>query len=262
MLVDAATLRFRVLRTRQRGHLLTLCRGIVITVILSLLVTGFFTMHSGINDCRDGYEYDWCYEESSMNVNGDLAVYLPEGSNVKELIEVVENDWTTNVMVIYVESEDYNVTTVKILDQIDAIENKLNPARNDAGAEDDIIYVLSISTVIKEVNSSAVRVAKAFFSGLAEASGNEELSDQMNETIDEQEHLEALHKLQKKIYDDQPYVFLYSTKKKIAIHRRFQQNNETDNQFRKRNMLIERPSVILNSLKLNPNYKDITPTIE
>ena len=159
----------------------------VITVILSLLVTGFFTMHSGINDCRDGYEYDWCYEESSMNVNGDLAVYLPEGSNVKELIEVVENDWTTNVMVIYVESEDYNVTTVKILDQIDAIENKLNPARNDAGAEDDIIYVLSISTVIKEVNSSAVRVAKAFFSGLAEASGNEELSDQMNETIDEQQ---------------------------------------------------------------------------
>jgi len=31
----AATLRFRVLQTRQRGHLLTLCRGIVITVILS-----------------------------------------------------------------------------------------------------------------------------------------------------------------------------------------------------------------------------------
>ena len=159
----------------------------VVTVICSLLITGFFTLHSGINDCRDGYEYDWCYEESSMNVNGDLAVYLPEGSAVSELIEEVENDWTTNVMVIYVESEDYNVTTVRILDQIDAIENKLNPTRNDAGEQDDVIYVLSISTVIKEVNSSAVRVTKAFFSGLAEATGNEELSDQMNETIDNQQ---------------------------------------------------------------------------
>ena len=40
------------------------------------------------------------------------------------------------------------------------------------------------------------------------------------------------------------------------------QNNETNNQFRKRTMLIEKPSVILNSLRLNSNYKDIKPTIE
>ena len=99
------------------------------------------------------------------------------------------------------------------------------------------------------------------FCGFGDAE-SDELIRQANETIDEQEHLEALHKLQKKIYDDQPYVFLYSTKKKIAIHRRFQQNKETDDQFRDRNMLIERPSVILNSLKLNPDYKDKTPTIE
>ena len=99
------------------------------------------------------------------------------------------------------------------------------------------------------------------FCGFGDAE-SDELIRQANETIDEQEHLEALHKLQKKIYDNQPYVFLYRTQNKIAIHRRFQQNNETDDQFRKRSMLIEKPSVILNNLKVNLDYKVITPTIE
>ncbi len=99
------------------------------------------------------------------------------------------------------------------------------------------------------------------FCGFGDAE-SDELIRQANETIDEQEHIEALHKLQKKIYEEQPYVFLWSPLKKIAIHRRFQQNGESDDQFRKRAMLIEKPSVILNSLKLNLNYKDITPTTE
>ena len=51
----------------------------------------------------------------------------------------------------------------------------------------------------------------------------------------------ALWKLQARIYNDQPYVFLYSTKNKIAIHKRF------DN----RNTYFERPGLMLNNLKLN-----------
>ena len=162
----------------------------VVTVVLCLVVTGFFTMHSGVLDCREGFDNpDLCGEESALNVNGDLEVYLPQGSEVSAWISVVEEDWTTNVMVIYVESEDTNVTTVNILNEIDAVERELNSARNDRGVNDNIIYVLSISTVIKEVNSSAGRVAKAFFSGIAEATGNEGLSDQFNDTIDEQEDI-------------------------------------------------------------------------
>jgi len=159
------------------------------TVVLCLLVTGFFTMHSGVLDCREGFEYDFCNEESALNVNGDLAVYLPEGSPITTQIAEVEKDWTTNVMVIYVESEDKNVTTVEILNEIDSVERELNYVRDDSGINDNIIYVLSISTVIKEVNSSAGRVAKATFTALAEATGNDELSEQFNETIDDQENI-------------------------------------------------------------------------
>ena len=83
-----------------------------------------------------------------MNVNGDLEVYLPDGSQVSVLIDEVEEDWTTNVMIIYVESEAVNVTTIPILKQIDAMESAMNSNRNDGGEFDDIIYVLSISAVI------------------------------------------------------------------------------------------------------------------
>ena len=35
-------------------------------------------------------------DNAALNVNGDLEVYLPEGSEVGELIELVEEDWSTN----------------------------------------------------------------------------------------------------------------------------------------------------------------------
>ena len=173
----------------------------VMAVLVSLAFTVSLLPHSGVLDCRDGFDNpSYCKEEPALNVNGDLEVYLPTDSDplsVKNLIAQVENDWTTNVMVIYVESYDYNVTCVEcgsngqinILEQIDNVEQAINYARNDKGVEDDVEYILSISTVIKEVNSSGGRVVKAFFSGLAEATGNQQLSDEINETIDSQNDL-------------------------------------------------------------------------
>ena len=160
-----------------------------LTVIICLLITGFFTVHSGVNDCRDEYQPSWCSEEGALNVNGEMEVYLPESTDPlssKNLLQEVGENWTTNIMVVYVESEDYNVTDTRILKEIDLIEKSVNNIRNDGGDEDSIVYVLSISTVIKEVNSSAGRVVKAFFNGVADATGNEDFSDSINETIDEQ----------------------------------------------------------------------------
>ena len=174
-------------RMRDASATSILTMAPVIAIILSLGFTILMLPHSGVNDCRDKYEFDWCSEEPALNVNGDLEVYLPTDDNpesVKALIAEVERDWTTNVMVIYVESEDLNITHLTILDQIDKVERDLNWAMNDGGVEDNVIYVLSISTVIKEVNSSGGRVIKAFVSGLA---GSFDIdSDEINETIDAQ----------------------------------------------------------------------------
>ncbi len=177
----------RKFRGATTTNLLTMFPAL--TVILCLLITGFFTTHSGVNDCRTGYEPSWCSEEGALNVNGEMDVYLPESTDPtssKNLLEEVGENWTTNIMIVYVESEDYNITQKLILDELDQIERSINSNRNDRGEDDSIVYVLSISTVIKEVNSSAGRLAKAFFNGVADATGNEDLSDSANDTIDSQ----------------------------------------------------------------------------
>ncbi|MEK9909550.1 MAG: MMPL family transporter [Candidatus Thalassarchaeaceae archaeon] len=183
----------------------------VITVIFCLLVTAFFSWESGLVDCRksltnpDGF----CPIEgkSSMNVNGDLEVYLPQGSEVSALLTQVESveGWTTNVMVIYVESEivyienadgtreavdgsGRNITEVSTLEEIEKLENLLNPGQNDKG-EDNVIYVLSISSVIKEVNSSAGRVATSFASAVSEAVDDPTISDFVNQSIEDNQDL-------------------------------------------------------------------------
>jgi ABC-type transport system substrate-binding protein len=65
-----------------------------------------------------------------------------------------------------------------------------------------------------------------------------------NTSLNPEKHLAAIKALQAKIYDEQPYVFMYSINRKIAIHKRF------DNA----NMYNERPGVILGNLSLKPEY--------
>ena len=77
------------------------------------------------------------------------------------------------------------------------------------------------------------------FCGFGDAESNA-LIEETNLTLDPDVHRNALLKLQAKIYIDQPYVFLYSTKRKFAIHKRFEN----------RGMYYERPGVLLNNLKL------------
>jgi len=85
------------------------------------------------------------------------------------------------------------------------------------------------------------------FCGFGDAE-SDALIEEANTSLDFEKHKNALWKLQAKIYNEQPYVFLYSTKNKIAIH----------NRFENRGMYTERPGVILNNLRLN--QKNLTPT--
>ncbi|MGB0612229.1 MAG: MMPL family transporter, partial [Poseidonia sp.] len=96
----------------------------------------------------------------------DMEVYLPDGSQVAELISKVEQDWSTNVMVVYIESSKQNITQQRILQEISYVENILNPYLSDDS--DDVIYILSLSTVLKEVNSSAPRIREAIVTEIGE----------------------------------------------------------------------------------------------
>ena len=87
------------------------------------------------------------------------------------------------------------------------------------------------------------------FCGFGDAE-SDALIEEANNTLDYETHKNALLKLQARIYEDQPYVFLWCTKRKFAIHKRF--NN--------RQMFFEFPGVMLNNLQLNTSFvsSDIT----
>ena len=133
------------------------------TILVFLLLTVYFVTQSGF---LDGTSFDDDPDNPALNVNGDLEVYLPDGSRVAELIGKVEEDWSTNVMVVYIESTTYNVTDQRILQEISYVENILNPYLSDDS--DDVIYILSLSTVLKEVNSSAPRIREAIITEVGE----------------------------------------------------------------------------------------------
>ncbi|MEZ8032995.1 MAG: MMPL family transporter [Candidatus Poseidoniaceae archaeon] len=194
-----APVRFRR-EWEKTGAIGAITRFPLATVVLFLLMTLFFVTHSGFFDLYLT-QFDDDRDETDLNVNGDLEVYLPEGSEVGELLKLVEEDWSTNVMVVYIELNDgnYNITDQRILQEISYVENTLNPCissfvcANPNGSsdtlEDDVIYLLSISTVLKEVNSSAPRIREAFVTEIGQLGcgfGQEDCpSAQAAETLNE-----------------------------------------------------------------------------
>lgn len=136
----------------------------VAIITIFLLLTAYFVTQSGF---LDDTRFDDDLDNPALNVNGDMEVYLPEGSQVAELISLVEEDWSTNVMIIYVESGTRNITDQRILQEMSYVEKELNPYLSDS-ENDRVIYILSLSTVLKEVNSSAPRVREAFITELGQ----------------------------------------------------------------------------------------------
>ena len=133
----------------------------IFMVLACLLASTFFAYHSGFVDGTSIKPGD----EPSLNVNGSLDVYLPEGSPVLESIKEVEKNWSTNVMIIYIESNKSAIDAKRILQEMSYVETELNPRLSDP--TDDVIYALSLSTVIKEVNSSMARVEHALIDQVA-----------------------------------------------------------------------------------------------
>ncbi len=148
---------------RRRGPSGVITKFPALTIAIFLLGTLFFVFHSGFMDVNEDNRMPWqIKEEPSLNVNGSLEVYLPEGDPVAEAIKEVQKDWSTNVMIIYVEltGSSNNITDRAIMLEMDRLEQTFNTHLSDPS--DDVYYILSLSTVVKETNSSAPRVMKAF----------------------------------------------------------------------------------------------------
>ena len=108
-----------------------------------------------------------------QNMTRDIEVYLPEGEESTKILIEVREDWATDLIIVYVQTPNAkdpgfykdetidNITHVPTLKEISLLEETIDfygqredlgtyPA--DRGEEDDIIFTLSISTLIKEFN--------------------------------------------------------------------------------------------------------------
>ena len=121
-----------------------------------------------------------------MNINGAMEVYLPKGSVEEELLLEVREDYSTDIIVIYVETDNAydisssaNITNRQVLLELDYIERTVDEngqtekggagvVPSDGGLTDNVVWSFSISTLIKELHSTNSRVYDAIIENSAE----------------------------------------------------------------------------------------------
>ena len=106
----------------------------------------------------------------------DVEVFLPEGAESTDLLLEVREEWSTDVGFIYIKTpnayepeiygNEFNITNVDILHEIswiegddekrapDILNNGLDWDKEDHGKNDGVLWIISISQIIKEINSS------------------------------------------------------------------------------------------------------------
>ena len=133
----------------------------------------------------------WRAEDFEHQINGDVEIYLPDGANSTELLNEVREQWATDIVILYIQTNNAlpeskrgteNITHENILNQISWIEgddNNVNEGgyrrgldynKNDRGSItcnspntgcDGVVWVLSPAQIVKEANSTDYRFSCA-----------------------------------------------------------------------------------------------------
>jgi len=133
--------------------------------IMLLLTLFFFLQAVSIN--MDDFPMPF---DNNLNIHGEVTVYLPTEHETSRILQDVREYWSTDIIVIFVQvnSPGVNVTDPAILRELSYVEETLDPDKSDRGLNDDVIYCFSISTLIKEVNSTAPRLYDAIVDNIFE----------------------------------------------------------------------------------------------
>jgi len=138
--------------------------------------------------------------ESKMR--GDFEIFLPPDDETTLILNEVRDDWATDAMFLYgvMKSQDNNVTDVAILKALSTIEGDddhppsyvppkedgyqdeadylawgLDPWREDDGANDGVLGILSIPMMLKFINQTASELALRL--GVGDVPGNYSVPD-------------------------------------------------------------------------------------
>ncbi len=127
-------------------------------VILLIIISAFFA--------QQGMDFQ-------SQIDDDVEIFLPDGAPSTELLLEVREEWSTDITVIYIRTEnafdmssDSNITDKDILDVIswvegddynvggDSISRGIDYDKNDNGRNDGVLWIISPAQVIKEINSA------------------------------------------------------------------------------------------------------------
>ena len=133
----------------------------------------------------------WRAEDFEHQINGDVEIYLPDGANSTALLNEVRTQWSTDIVILYVQTDNAaegaqngveNITDANILNQISWIEGDNNNVdesgygkgldynKEDRGSHtcnspmtgcDGVVWILSPAQIIKEANSTNYRFSCA-----------------------------------------------------------------------------------------------------
>jgi predicted RND superfamily exporter protein len=102
------------------------------------------------------------------NISGNMTIYLPQGDEAAKILNEVNQDFSTEIAVIFAETPNKftkaygtNITDKAVLGEISAVEEAMDHEKDDYGEQDDITFVLSISSLIKEINVAPKNIEEA-----------------------------------------------------------------------------------------------------
>lgn len=97
-----------------------------------------------------------------------ISIIPPNSVAQEEILSEIGEDWPTDVILIYIETPNKfdrtygtNITDNVVLNEISSIEEALDPQKEDEGNSDDVFYILSISSLIKEMNVAPKNIMNA-----------------------------------------------------------------------------------------------------
>ena len=127
-------------------------------VILLIIISAFFA--------QQGMDFQ-------SQIDDDVEIFLPDGAPSTELLLEVREEWSTDIAVIYIRTEnafdsssESNITDKEILDIIswvegddnnvggDSISRGIDYDKEDHGRNDGVLWIISPAQVIKEINSA------------------------------------------------------------------------------------------------------------
>lgn len=92
------------------------------------------------------------------NIQTDIEVYLPPGEPSVDVLNEIREYWPTDILMITVSvDKTRDITDLPVLREMSSIEEQLDYNKTDYGKNDSVFYVLSISTIIKEINHTAFK---------------------------------------------------------------------------------------------------------